>query len=47
VLGKVVDKIPESPIDPLFMGTELTFKGSGMKKKTTSVTCTSTFITGR
>jgi putative two-component system protein, hydrogenase maturation factor HypX/HoxX len=26
VLGKVVDKIPESPIDPLFMGTELTFK---------------------
>ncbi|NOU43852.1 MAG: hydrogenase maturation protein, partial [Methyloglobulus sp.] len=26
VLGKVVDKIPESPIDPLFMGTGLTFK---------------------
>ena len=26
VLGKVVDKIQESPIDPLFMGDELTFK---------------------
>lgn len=26
VLGKVVDKTPESSIDPLFMGTELTYK---------------------